>query len=315
VKRSNRLLILIGFVLAACAFVGVVLIANNSAGGGGNATSAPTPTPEKMTTVVVASVDINLGDKITAQNVKTKQVTISEKIALGPDTYSTTDEVIGMVAGGSITASQPLHSGTDFLPPGSMAAGRSIAGGIAPDMLGMSMEVDQINGVGTLIVGGDHVDVILAMRAPTLKISGVVTKGKHEISVDASTGSTSKLILQNRKVLTVLLPQAEAKPEAGTSAAPAKTSATISNNGQHMIVILEVTPQEAEIIRYAQREEADDSQNYISLGLALRSDKDNDKAPVTTTGITFARMVQLYGVLPPDSRAIIPTDLLSGIQW
>ena len=45
-----------------------------------------------------------------------------------------------------------------------------------------------------------------------------------------------------------------------------------------MMVILEVTPDEAEILRWAQRAEKTDPQNYIDLSLALRSDKDNDAA-------------------------------------
>ncbi len=314
-KRSNRLLILIGFVLAACAFVGVVLLANGG-GGLGSATPAPTPTPEPKTTVVVAAVDIQLGDKITADKVKTKQVTVSEKLSLGSDTFTTTDQVIGMSAGGTIAKDSVLHSGTDFLPPGTMAAGRSIAGGIAPDMLAVSVEVDQVNGVGTLIVGGDHVDVVVALIWTELKIDGV-TKNGSKITIGGNPAGTSKLVIQNRKVLTVLLPE----PETGTgigaaaSATPKKSGRTITNSGQHMMVILEVTPAEFEIIRYAQRHGEIDEGEYLTLGLALRSDKDNDKAPVTTTGINFSRLVQLYGVLPPDPRGLLPDDIGRGIQW
>lgn len=316
-KRSNRLLILIGFVLAACAFVGVVLLANGG-GGLGSATPAPTPTPEPKTTVVIAAVDIQLGDKITADKVKTKQVTISEKLSLGTDTFTTTDQVIGMSAGGSIAKDSVLHSGTDFLPPGTMVAGRSIAGGVAPDMVGVGIEVDQVNGVGTLIVGGDHVDVVLAIAQTQVKIEDVQTKNKHGLNIGNPDMVTSKLVIQNRKVLTTLLPEPETGTGVGAAAAtvaPKKSGRTITNSGQHMIVILEVSPAEAEIIRYAQRHGEIDGGEYLALGLALRSDKDNDKGPITTTGITFSRLVQLYGVLPPDPRGILPSDLGSGIQW
>ena len=96
---------------------------------------------------------------------------------------------------------------------------------------------------------------------------------------------------------------------------PKSTTALMTNSSVHMQVILEVTPDEAEVIRWAQREEKVDPQNYITLGLALRSDKDNDAPPVTTPGITFKQLVTIYGVLPPDPRAIIPVDLAKQIAW
>ena len=74
-------------------------------------------------------------------------------------------------------------------------------------------------------------------------------------------------------------------------------------------------PDEAEIIRWAQREEKADPQNYITLGLALRSDKDNDAPAATTPGITLTQLVTIYGVLPPDPRAIIPADLAKELSW
>jgi Flp pilus assembly protein CpaB len=318
VKRSNRLLILIGVFLAAFAFVGVVLIANN-AGLGGGATAAPTPTPEPKTTVVVAKQDIHLGDKITADMVTAKQVTVSEKLALGTDTFTSTNEVIGKIAGGSIAKDEVLHSGTDFLPAGTMAEGQSITSGIASGMDAVAIEVDQVNGVGTLIVGGDHVDVILATQVSMIGLTNMKTAGKNSLTLTSGTDVTSKLIIENRKVLATLLPPPETTTGAAglqTQAAPQGTSATISNNGRHMIVILEVTPAEAEVIRYAQRLEASGDQSYVTLGLALRSDKDNDSTTKWNTGgITFARLVQLYGVLPPDPRGFIPQDIRNGIQW
>ena len=91
------------------------------------------------------------------------------------------------------------------------------------------------------------------------------------------------MVIQNRKILATLLPppdittsNATAAPTGSAGPAPKATSALVQNTGRHMIVILEVKPDEAEIMRWAQREEKTDPQNYIDLSLALRSDKDND---------------------------------------
>lgn len=311
-KRSNRLLILIGVFLAVFAFIGVVLISNT--GGTATATSGPTATPETTVDVVIAAVDIHLGDKITADMVTTKKVTLTEQTRLGDDTYSSPLEVIGKIAGGTIGKDEVLHSSTDFLASGTMAKGQSIAGGIAPDMVAVSLEVDQVNGVGNLLVPGDHVDLILSMWVGDLKLAGKTVNGNPVTA--GSNPVTAKLIIQNRKVLATLLPPPP-EEQSTTTAAPkaAKSSDTVTNNGQHMYVILEVKPQEAEVIRYAQREEKIEPQNYITLGFALRSDKDNDKPDTTTTGINFSRLVQMYNVLPPDPRGILPPDINKGIQW
>jgi Flp pilus assembly protein CpaB len=82
-----------------------------------------------------------------------------------------------------------------------------------------------------------------------------------------------------------------------------------------MLVLLEVKPDEAEILRWAQREEKTDPQNYIDLSLALRSDKDNDLPNATTPGITFKMLVDKYNVLPLDPRGILPPDLAKGMSW
>jgi hypothetical protein len=118
----------------------------------------------------------------------------------------------------------------------------------------------------------------------------------------------------------VLLPAPEATTNGAASGAsptpqPKSTAQTITNSGAHMIVILEVQPDEAEMMRWAQREEKADPQNYITLSLALRSDKDNDAPPAVTPGITYKQLVTLYGVLPPDPRAMIPADLAKSISF
>jgi Flp pilus assembly protein CpaB len=195
------------------------------------------------------------------------------------------------------------------------------------------MEVDQVNGVGTLIVPNDRVDVILSVWLPEVKVdywACVVCGSKKPDKRELTLGNdvTTKMVIQNRKVLLTLLPQpGEEKGVTGVTTGvggggaasptpkPKATTETISNSGQHMLVVLEVKRDEAEIIRWAQREEKMEEQNYISLGLVLRSDKDNDAALTTTPGITFRQLVTMYGVLPPDFRGAIPPDLLKLMTW
>jgi Flp pilus assembly protein CpaB len=61
-----------------------------------------------------------------------------------------------------------------------------------------------------------------------------------------------------------------------------------------VVAILAVTPQEAELVRFAQIDG--------NLSLVLRSPQDASEGPVTTTGVTLRQLVDEHGVLPP--RAI-----------
>jgi Flp pilus assembly protein CpaB len=316
VKRSNRLLILLGVLLAVAGGVAAIVLANGGGGGGGGSTASPTATPEPTVQVVVAKADINLGDTITASMVGVQTMTVSQHNALGQDTYSSTDQVIGKIAGGKITSGQVLVAGRDLLTPGSMADGTDIAGAISPGMVAVSMEVDQTNGVGTLIVPGDHVDIILSVYTDPLAISSKDAAGNTISVTDGAQALTSKMLIQNRKVLATLVPP----PTPGATTAPgaaaaAPTTALVQFSGRTMIAIVEVSPDEAEIIRWAQRAEAQGTQNYIDLAFALRSSQDNSATDAVTPGITFKMLVDQYGVLPPDPRGLLPADLAKGIQW
>ena len=321
-KRSNRLLILLGILIAITGGLLAVVVAN---GGGGGTTAgpaaSPTATPEPTVQVVIAKVDINLGDQITAAMVGTKSMTLSAAAALGPDTYSSVDQVIGKIAGGKVTAGEVLVASRDLLNPGSMTDGQDISGAIATGMVAVSMEIDQTNGVGTLIVPGDHVDIILSVYTDQISLTNKDAAG-NQISLPAGTQVTTKMVIQNRKILaTLLAPEAAAPtpaPAANGSAAPiapVPTTPIVQFTQRHMLAIIEVSPDEAELIRWAQRAESEGTQNYVDLSYALRSDKDTTQPDVVTPGITFKMLVDKYGVLPPDPRGVLPADLAKGIQW
>jgi pilus assembly protein CpaB len=320
VKRSNRLLILLGIFLAVAGGLGTMVLINGSGTGKNGASASPTPTLEPLTTVVIAKQDINLGDKITAAMVDTKKLTISEQQKLGADSYSDVSQVIGKIAGGKIVSGQVILASRDFLPPGTVAEGQDIASLVGTGMLGVTVEVDQVNGVGTLLVPGDRVDVILSVYMDQIALT-TTNSNKTTFDLKGGTHVTSKTVIQNRKILVTLIAPSDAltnaAPAPGASSAPVAgpTQALIQNTGRHMLVLLEVKPDEAEILRWAQREEKTDPQNYIDLSLALRSDKDNDLPNATTPGITFKMLVDKYNVLPLDPRGILPPDLAKGISW
>ncbi len=59
-KRSNRLIMLIGLFLAVVAFVGIIYVIGGNGGGGGGGDAGA---GSSKTTVVVAATDIPLGTR------------------------------------------------------------------------------------------------------------------------------------------------------------------------------------------------------------------------------------------------------------
>jgi len=323
VKRSNRLLILLGLLIAVTAAVATVTLGGG--GGGGTPGVAPTPTPGPQVQVVVASTKITAGTIVDKTMVNTTTKFLSDLSGLGGTTYSNVNEVIGKVAASDISKDQILVNGPDLLSPGSALDGKSLSDAVDKGYVAISMEVDQVNGVGTLIVPGDRVDIILTTYVTELAISV-----KDSAGTQISTGGnavTSKLILQNCKILQTLLPPvanaaATAAPAANSSAPPAQpSSAVVQFSDRHMIAIVEVTPEESQVIRWAQRVEQSAPQMYIDLAFALRSSQDDATDPMASNpfksipGYTFSEIVAKYGVLPPDPLSTLPQFLGNKIQW
>jgi Flp pilus assembly protein CpaB len=275
--------------------------------------------------VVVASTKITAGTIIDKTMVNTTTKFLSDLSGLGGTTYSNVNEVIGKVAASDISKDQILVNGPDLLSPGSALDGKSLSDAVDKGYVAISMEVDQVNGVGTLIVPGDRVDIILTTYVTELAISV-----KDSAGTQISTGGnavTSKLILQNCKILQTLLPPvanaaATAAPAANSSAPPAQpSSAVVQFSDRHMIAIVEVTPEESQVIRWAQRVEQSAPQMYIDLAFALRSSQDDATDPMASNpfksipGYTFSEIVAKYGVLPPDPLSTLPQFLGNKIQW
>ena len=303
-KRSNRLVLLIGVFLAIVAFVGILIISQG--GSGPREPVAPTTGP-----VVVATADIPLSTRIAADQVTTKVI---ELTAMLPGAFTDVSQVIGEIArqpvatGGQIT-STTLNAGV---------SGTVIDVEVPAGLRAISVKVDQTSGVGTVIRTGDYVDAIIALTEE--QFASVVRDPANEDQVIVTNpgpkGTTVKLILQGMQVLGTLLPPA-APPPAGASpapsAAPAGGPATALNNDLQQIVILAVTPQQAEVIRYGQEM----ANPLLTLSLILRSPDDFidpvTRQPVTppldeTTGIVLRTLIDTYGVLPPTIAVpVLPT--------
>jgi pilus assembly protein CpaB len=244
-KRSNRLVLLVGVFLAVIAFVGVILLSQGGTGGGG--------TPEEPTTatVVVAVEDISLGTVMELEMLTTQEVEIAAAL---PGAYNDPSQAVGQIARQEVVEGQQITTTITSAQAGTTAQINTPAGYRA-----MSVMVDQVSGVGTLIKPGDWVDMLIRMD---IKPVSVNEDGTSATVLDAIDGDTAKLLLQGMQVLGTLLPP---PPAAAEGATPAPGTAL---TGTQELVILGVTPAQAEVVKWAQNEE------QVSLTLVLRSPDD-----------------------------------------
>jgi Flp pilus assembly protein CpaB len=301
-KRSNRLVLLVGFFLAIVAFVGILLLLQTPATQTGENAVSTTQN------VVVAKADIPLSTRIRADQVETKTVAIADA---NVGSFGDVSQVIGqiarqpVVAGGQITQTTLTggFSGTviDIQTPAGLRA--------------IAVRVDQTSGVGTVIKTGDYVDTIIALTEEQFASVTEDPANPDQVLVTnpGPKGATVKLILQGMQVLGALLPPVApaAVPAEGEPVASAAPGTVL--NEQQEIVILAVTAQQAEVIRYAQQM----ANPLLTLSLVLRSPDDfidpetGEPVPpvlAETTGITLLELINTYGVLPPTIQTpVLPT--------
>jgi Flp pilus assembly protein CpaB len=300
-KRSNRLVLLIGIFLAIVAFVLVVITLGNQ-----NKQPSASDDPNfREVAVVIAAKDIALGTKIQADDLSTKNFIERDKPV---DSFIDPSLVIGQIARQDVTSGQLITS--VILNPSATIQTLECPAGLVC----IAVQVDQVSGVGTLTKAGDHVDMIVGLTADKFPVVTVNPTDDSITVVTGVNGTSVKALLQGALVVGTLLPPPPADTGTTDPNAPAPSGGPATTlNGQQQIVILAVNTQQAEVIKYAQLDG--------SISLVLRATKDfvdpvtgdplppETNVPVTTSGITLKKLVDEYGVLVPELvEAILPNQ-------
>ena len=281
-KRTNRLILLVGILLAAVAFVGIIFVFNNQGKGG----TADVP----QANVVVANRDIKLGDAITDRDVTTQQIPLSDA---KPEYFKQPGDVIGQVARTDIAKGAFLTQ--------SMFAGTgqpSVAKDLPAGLVAVPVRVDAVTGVGTLILPGDRVDVVVTLGIKqTLLVPGAEPSAPPQaLDLPGLEGDSSKVLLQNVEVRAVV----------GATAGSGQTGTTEGTvpdiTTAQQIVILAMTPQQAEVVQFVQQDAKTmgSALPANNITLILRSPKDKDAPAVETSGVVLKTLIEDYGVLPPQ---------------
>jgi Flp pilus assembly protein CpaB len=292
VKRSNRLVILVGVLLAVLAFVGIVILLNNQGPDG----DADRPT----VTVVVAKVPIEIGDPVNVDNTETKEV---EADAVEQTRLADTSQLV------STRAAVPIGVGEQVTreKAGMIAGPISIEAQLQPGEKAIAFQVDRVTGLDFLIVPGDHIDVVVAQEVTPIQQtadsvdeqqSNPRAPARYEAVTGLNNARTVKTILQDRKVLYVSQTRARPAVTGTPSASVAQGQQQAQQVIDSVIIVFAGSDQDAELIKFAQR----DLGEVGSLTAVVRRIEDTEEGveDPETTGISLDILVEEYGVPIPD---------------
>jgi Flp pilus assembly protein CpaB len=298
-KRSNRLVLLVGVFLAVIAFVAIALLLSKPTTPDPN---APGAIPVELPTVI-ATKDIALGTTVTTDMLTTvtKKVDGERKTTAFQDTSL----VVGKIARRPIITDSQLEA-ADF---DTSTTGCGVID-VPPGLRAIAVQVDQVSGVGTVINTGDYVDMLVGFSGDKFPVVTLNPQDNSVSVVSGLNGTSVKLLLDGMQVLCRQLPPA-APPANGQGAPTTNTGGqpTTSLNGQQEIVMLGVTATQAEVIKFSQLDG--------SISLVLRSSKDfRDELgnpipapPAATEGITLKTLTTDFAVKIPELvEAILPAQ-------
>jgi Flp pilus assembly protein CpaB len=288
VKRSNRLVILVGVLLAVLAFVAIVILLNQ------RPVEDPSAEPQTVT-VLVAARDIEIGESVTPDLVE--ELEIDPEAQQGTPLRSTS-AVSGQLAlfpiprGSQVTGEAiGLGEGTPII---------NIAQRLLPGEKAVTFQVDRATGVDFLVKEGDLIDIILTAQINVLQETADSAASedpeappRFETVTGLENQRTVKAVLQNKRVLYVSQTRAQA-PEMidtdgdGVADTPAEVPPIDS-----VIIVFAGTDQDAEVIKFAQN----DFGEVGSLAAVIRHA--DDDAIEETIGITIDQLVEEYGLRIP----------------
>lgn len=313
-RRSGRVFIFLGIALALIAALLVIVVLR---GGDDSDDTTSQTTPEaqpQLVTIVVAAREIAAHERLAEEDVREERVD-AQTVPAG--TVSSRLEVIGYAYADELSPGQPLLR-TRLETPG-------LSHRIGEGMRAYALPVDMVNLVGGLVREDDRLDIIFSTRIDMLRVLPSWPLEAHErIEIDSvtipeidedgneSTGEADLIIPEFGEEIGPVYPYpGEAGSRFWVSDLDAgdpvtklilqnvrviRTVLATSSNDEGVIVsggtlVLEVTPEEAEILRFAV--------NNGTFHVILRGSDDDGIS--TTPGLTFNMMMDELGLPAPKT--------------
>jgi Flp pilus assembly protein CpaB len=237
--------------------------------------------------------DIPLGTVITQDVASTLFTT--QTLAVGArrtDAFGDLSQAIGKTTRATLRAGAQVGAG-DF-------QNRPIPLEVPAGERAFAIQVNELTGVGNLVDVGDNIDLIISLSGGAFPVTQVLDDGSVTVVAGINPLSVKlPLLLQDVQIIGTITQPAPA-PAEGTEGQPAP-SAPPTITGANKLLILSVTPEQAEVLLFAR--------STGTLDVILRSPTDAG-VTVETEGIILKSLVDDYGILPPEIVQIpIPTPL------
>jgi Flp pilus assembly protein CpaB len=282
VKRSNRLVILVGVLLAVLAFVGIVVLLGQR--------TSPQQQEKRTVTVIVAKSDIAIGDSVTPDLVETLEVPPEAVVGtrIADPSALTGAPALFPIAAGSQVSREALGGGSDTTT--------CITCQLLPGEKAIAFQVERVTGLDFLIQRGDHIDILFRGEVQVLQptLDSDPENPRFEPITGLESAPTVKTLLQDKRVLYVSA--TKIKPIADPAATPVPGGAAAKPEAviETVVIVFAGTDGDAEVIKFAQN----DQSILGPLTAVLR--RTDDTVVEDTTGITFRILVERFGIPIPD---------------
>lgn len=284
-RRTSRLVLLLGVFLAALVFVVILLGSKPTTPPGGAVASAPTQLP-----TLIALQDIPLGTIVTQEMFTNKTLDVNLREA---NVYGDASQAVGKTTRKAIAAGGQVHS-SDF-------QNRAVPITVPTGRRAMAIAVNQLTGVGNLLDVGDTVDLLISLRGDAFPVVQILDDGSVTVVAGINPLSIKlPLLLQDVQIIGTINPPPPPAP-AAAQGQPAPSVGPQVVLDEQKLLILSVTPAQAEVLLFAR--------STGQLDAILRSPLDAGQT-AETTGVILKTLVDLYGILPPEIVQVpIPTPL------
>jgi Flp pilus assembly protein CpaB len=292
VKRSNRLVILVGVLLAVLAFVAIVILLNNQ-----GATNPDTAEP-LTETVLVATQPIAIGDPVTPDVVVEDD--IDPEAIIGTPLRSVT-QVSGQPALFAIPEGSQVNA--EAIGLGDPLA-INIAAQLEPGEKAVTFQVDRVTGVDFLVKPGDTIDIVLSEQLTVLQETADSAANedpnappRFEQVTGLADQQSVKAILQDKRVLYVSSTRAiqpEPQDTNGDGVVDENDVQAEQAVVDSVIIVFAGNDQDAEVIKFAQN----DNSQVGSLTAVVRHADDDEIEE--TEGVTIDQLVEVYGLRLPS---------------
>ena len=300
-KRSNRLVILVGVLLAVLAFVAIVILLGQE--------DDPEVVEARTETVLVANEEIEIGEEVTPDKVREEEV--DPDAVVGTPLRSTTE-----VQGQPAIFSVPADSQVSAEAIGRVGQGVvDLPALLNPGEKAIAFQVDRVTGTNFLVKPGDTIDIILSQSISVLQETAdsaanpdAEAPPRFETVTGLENQRTVKAILQDKRVIYVSATRAiEPEPVEDTNedgVIDDRDEAPVQGVIDSVIIVFAGTAQDGEVIKFAQN--ADGEAGALT---AIVRNADDEGVIEDTLGITIDQLVEEYGLRIPNIVEQLTEDL------